>query len=177
MILYLEQKNGWYYMASDDTKTVNKVNMDDGKSFGEKIVAVLLCIHRTNVRTVVTIPAKIKSFVLRKINDYKNKPKRTEMNKVYVLVGYTTKQNVDNRYNDEHFLISVRRVLLILISILLLFITIKWLTPQLKFDQMKQIFGIQNVEDMTSNDPFSNESAPTISSESMLVLDNEEQGG
>lgn len=162
-------------MASDDTKTMNKVRDTEDESFGTKIASVFGCIHRTNVRTVVNIPTKIKSFFLRKINDYKNKPKRTEINKVYVLVGYTTKQNVDNRYNDEHFLISIRRILLILIFILLLFITVKWLTPQLKFEQLKQIFGIQSAEDMTSNDPFMGETTETDESNGMLTLDNDAQ--
>ena len=162
-------------MASDDTKTMNKVRDTEDESFGTKIASVFGCIHRTNVRTVVNIPTKIKSYFLRKINDYKNKPKRTEINKVYVLVGYTTKQNVDNRYNDEHFLISIRRILLILIFILLLFITVKWLTPQLKFEQLKQIFGIQSAEDMTSNDPFMGETTETDESNGMLTLDNDAQ--
>ena len=160
-------------MASNDTKTMNKIPNDHDESFGSKIASIFACIHRTNVRTIVNLPSKVKNLIARKINDYKNKPKRTELNKVYVLVGYTTKQNIDNRYNDEHFLISIRRVLLIIIFVLILCITIKWLTPQVKFDQLKQIFGIENVDEMTSNDPFSSETAPTGTSESLLTLDNE----
>ncbi len=161
-------------MASNDTKTMNKIPGDNNESFGSKIASVFSCIHRTNVRTITNLPSKVRNLIARKINDYKNKPKRDEINKVYVLVGYTTKQNIDNRYNDEHFLISIRRVLLIIIFILILAITIKWLTPQVKFDQLKQIFGIENVDEMTSNDPFSNESSPTDTSETMLTIDNEE---
>lgn len=160
-------------MASDNTKNMNRVREMEDESFGEKIASIFGCIHRTNVRTIVNIPTKVKSFVLRKVNDYKNKPKRTEINKVYVLVGYTTKQNVDNRYNDEHFLISIRRILLLLIFILLLFITVKWLTPQLKFDQLKQIFGIQSADEMTSNDPFAEETTETDESSELLTLEND----
>lgn len=161
-------------MASEETKIKTKIPNNPDETFGEKVKSVFLCIHRTNVRTVVNLPAKVKSLILRKINDYKNKPKRTEINKVYVLVGYTTKQNIDNRYNDEHFMIALRRCLLIIISILLLFITIEWLTPKIKIDEFKQIFGIEDVDEMTSNDPFG-ELKESEESE-LLTLDNENAG-
>lgn len=133
------------------SKPINKSSVVSEENF---FVSVLSCIHRTNMRFFMNLPNRIKNFVIRKINEYKNKPKRTEINKVYVLVGYTTKQNVDNRFNNEHLMIVLRRLLLIFIFVLLLIITFNWIKPLIVVDQYKQIFGIESVDDITSNDPF-----------------------
>ncbi|MCQ2467141.1 MAG: hypothetical protein MJ166_06440 [Clostridia bacterium] len=128
-------------------------------------VSVLSCIHRTNVRFFMNLPLRFKNFVIRKYNDYKNKPKRTEINKVYVLVGYTTKKNLDNRFNSEHLMIVFRRILLIFIFLLLLIITLNWIRPLIEVDQYKQVFGVENVDDITSNDPFYSELDSSTSNE------------
>lgn len=124
-------------------------------------VSIVSCIHRTNVRFFVNLPHRIKNYIIRKYNDYKNKPKRKEINKVYVLIGYTTKQNIDNKYNEEHLMIVFRRFLLGVIFVLLLIITLNWVKPLINLEQYKQIFGIESVEEITSNDPFEVDGQPT----------------
>lgn len=148
--------------SNKSSKPKNRNNSSSYVSDENFIVSVLSCIHRTNIRFITNLPTRIKGYFLRKINEYKNQPKRTEINKVYVLVGYTTKQNIDNRFNDEHLMIFFRRFLLIIIGILLLIIAIQWIRPLIVVDQYKQIFGIESVEEMTSNDPF-NDNADTAS--------------
>lgn len=127
----------------------NKLSSEDNL-----FVSIVSCIHRTNVRFIVNLPHRIKNYIIQKYNNYKNKPKRNEMNKVYVLIGYTTKQNIDNKYTEEHLMIVFRRFLLGFIFVLLLLITLNWIKPLINVDQYKQIFGIESVDEITSNDPF-----------------------
>ena len=51
-------------------------------------------------------------------------------------------------------MIIIRRGLLLLIFVLLLFITINSILPYIKTDQYTQMFGISSVDEMTENDPF-----------------------
>lgn len=125
---------------------------------------------RATVKFFREIPTKVKSRFVLKINEFKSRPKRTEMNKIYVLVGYTTKQHVENKYRTEHMLITVRRVLLIIILLELFLITINKVVPLVDFSQYQNIFGISSIDDMTNNDPFTNESKETESS--IINIDN-----
>lgn len=163
-------------MSSEERNNINNGN-NSNESIGTKIASFFICIHRANVRYFKNLPTKIKSLILRKINDIQNKPKRTEINKVYTLVGYTTKQNIDNKYNDEHLLITLRKALLVIIFVMILFIGFEWLIPQVNFDQAKQIFGISNVEEMTNNDPFTLENKGDTRPTDLLTLDNETTQG
>ena len=114
-------------------------------------------VARTTVRYFKNLPNKIRDYIKRKVNEYKRRPPRKEANKVYVLVGYTTKKNLDNRFNSEHLMIVFRRILLVFIFLLLLIITLNWIRPLIEVDQYKQVFGVENVDDITSNDPFYSE--------------------
>ena len=163
-------------MSSEERNIKNK-GKDNEETIGGRIASVFGCIHRANIRFFVSIPTKVKSLVLRKINDYRSKPKREDINKVYVLVGYTTKQNIDNKYNDEHLMISLRRALLVIIFVMLLFIGFKWLIPKINFEQAKQIFGIQSMEEMTNNDPFEFKQTEETAESELLTLENEEIQG
>ncbi|MBO4636787.1 MAG: hypothetical protein J5685_06540 [Clostridiales bacterium] len=117
------------------------------------------CIGRTTWRFVRNIPNRIINLVKRKINDYKRKPKRTDINKVYVLVGYTTRKHIEHRYNSEKYMMIIRRGLLLIIMILLIFISIDSILPYIRVDEYKQMFGVGSAEDMTSNDPFNSVAA------------------
>jgi len=114
------------------------------------------CIGRTTVRYFRNLPNKVVNYAKRKINEYKRKPPREDINKVYVLVGYTTKSHIDARYNAERFMIILRKGLLILIFVLILLISFKSVLPYVDVDQYKSMFGIGDVEEMTQNDPFAN---------------------
>jgi hypothetical protein len=60
-------------------------------------------------------------------------------------------------------MIIIRRGLLLLIFVLLLFITINSILPYIKTDQYTQMFGISSVDEMTENDPFiGNDDEPDI---------------
>lgn len=119
------------------------------------------CIFRTTWRFFRNLPNRVLNLIKRKINDYRRKPKRTEINKVYVLVGYTTKKHIMRRYQAEKNMMIIRRGLLLIIMILLLFISIDSIIPYIKVDEYKQMFGVGSAEDMTSNDPFDSVLSPT----------------
>lgn len=154
-------------MKSSSANNSNRPVQSSVVSEENFFVSVLSCIHRTNIRFITNLPGFIKSFIIRKYNDYKNKPKRKDINKVYVLIGYTTKQNLDNRFMNEHLMIVFRRILLIVIFVLLMIITFKTIKPYIVVDQYKQIFGIESVEDMTSSDPF--EEDQTNGNEKLII--------
>lgn len=150
--------------------------MQNGKnkngSFFDNILGTLsgICgsVARTTVRFFKNLPGRVVNFVKRKINEYKRKPPREDINKVYVLVGYTTKKHIDARYNRERELMVLRRGLLIIIFVLILLISFKTFVPYINVDQYKNMFGIGDVDELTENDPFANNavSVPTVVMES-----------
>ncbi len=109
---------------------------------------------RATLRYIRNIPSKVRNFFVRKIREYRNRPPRKDINKVYVLVGYTTKKLVDDKFNAERHMIILRRGLLIIIFVLLMVITLSRVLNVVKFDDMKQIFGISGWSEVVSNDPF-----------------------
>lgn len=146
----------------------------DTFNFADNIVIktlkmIFASMGRATLKFFREIPAKVKSYCVLKINEYKSRPKRTEMNKIYVLVGYTTKQHVENKYRTEHLLITVRRVLLMIILLEMLLISINKIVPLVDFSQYQNILGISSIDDMTNNDPFTTEIKETESS--MISID------
>ncbi|MBR6880536.1 MAG: hypothetical protein IKN14_05605 [Clostridiales bacterium] len=124
--------------------------------FRDFIAGVCMSVFRTTVRYFKNIPHRIKFFVKKKINEYKRKPKRKDINRVYVLVGYTSRKNVDARYNAERYMMILRRGLLILILVLLLFISLNKILPMINSEQYETMFGIGSVDKLTEEDPFEN---------------------
>lgn len=150
--------------------------MQNGKnkngSFFDNFLGTLsgICgsVARTTVRFFKNLPGRVVNFVKRKINEYKRKPPREDINKVYVLVGYTTKKHIDARYNRERELMVLRRGLLIIIFVLILLISFKTFVPYINVDQYKNMFGIGDVDELTENDPFADNAVtvPTVVMES-----------
>jgi len=122
--------------------------------FIEKVQGVFKSVVRTTVSVFVNLPSRSKNYYNRKIAEYKRKPKRDSANKVYVLVGYTTKTHIDSKHNAERNMIILRWGLLTLIFVLLFFITIDRIEPYINVNQYLDMFGIGSVDDATRNDPF-----------------------
>ncbi|MCQ2516783.1 MAG: hypothetical protein MJ094_07970 [Saccharofermentans sp.] len=123
-------------------------------SFVDTIKAIFGSVVRTTVSVFVNIPSRSKNYFNRIIAEYKRKPKRNSANKVYVLIGYTTKQHIDSKHNAERNMIILRRGLLALIFILIFFILLNRITPYININQYFDMFGITSVDDVTRNDPF-----------------------
>ncbi|MBR2551146.1 MAG: hypothetical protein IKE92_14310 [Clostridiales bacterium] len=121
---------------------------------GNALLDFLGCSYRATVRLFKGLPSRFSSFVKRKIKEYKNRPKRTDISRVYVVVGYTTKKRVDEKFNAERRMMIIRRGLLILIFILILFIAADRLTGMINYGEMAQIFGIDSWKQVVENDPF-----------------------
>ena len=75
---------------------------------------------------------------------------------MYVVVGYTTKKRVDEKFNAERRMMIIRRGLLILIFLLILFIAADRFTGLINYGEMAQIFGIESWDEVVENDPFEN---------------------
>ena len=105
-----------------------------------------------------TLPSRISSKIKEKIAQKKRMPKRKSIHKVYVLVGYTTKEYVNRKYRKERILLIIRRILVACIILIILIMAYRWIVLQLDTDEYKQMIGIDDIEDLTKNDPFASES-------------------
>jgi len=112
------------------------------------------CSYRATVRLIKGLPGRFVSFVKRKVKEFRNRPKRTDISRVYVVVGYTTKKRVDEKFNAERRMMIIRRGLLILIFLLIIFIAINRFTEMINYGELAQIFGVDSFEDVIENDPF-----------------------
>lgn len=119
---------------------------------------------RATVRVVKSIPRRIYGRIRRIWREFRDRPPRKDISRVYVVVGYTTKKHVDERYNAERRMMILRRGLLALIFFLLLFIVFDRTLSVMNFSEMKQMFGFSSWTDLMKNDPFSDQrvTEPTI---------------
>jgi hypothetical protein len=94
---------------------MNKDKVRDNKSFAKKITDISGSVVRTTVKFFKNLPSRAENYIRRRVTEYKRKPKRDGVNKVYVLVGYATKEHIDAKHNAERNLIILNRGLLIII--------------------------------------------------------------
>ena len=142
-------------MSENNEKDIDSYLSDAGGRFTASVQGFIGSSYRATIRFFKSLPWRIKRVFVRKINEIKSRPERKDIRKVYVLVGYTTKEAVDAKYNAERQLIMIRRGLLALILLLLVFISIDRLINLADFGEISHIFGIESIDDITENDPFS----------------------
>jgi uncharacterized membrane protein len=118
------------------------------------IKRVAICIFRTTVRYIRNIPSRVRNKYLRWKNLRKRMPQRKTKSKVYVLIGYTSKQHVDRRYRAIKVQNMIRKILVLLIVVLFIMILFKWIDPLRNSEQYKQMMGISDMKDLTKVDPF-----------------------
>lgn len=121
------------------------------------IAGVFSSIFRTTVRYIRNIPSKILNLYRRRKKEHERMPKRTSANKVYILIGYTTKKNVDKKYRREKYLYRFRGIMVFAIIIILLIMIYRAVTPMLDASEYKQMLGIEKIEKMAEKDPFETE--------------------
>ena len=112
---------------------------------------------RTTVNFFKNLPDSIRNRVKAKVAEHRRMPKRKSIHKVYVLVGYTTKEYVDKKYRKERSLLIIRKVLIAGIVILVLIMTYRWISPKLDYSEYKQMVGINKFNELTQSDPFATE--------------------
>ena len=137
-------------LNQDDRNTVTPAGFGKTSAIGE----FFGCSYRATVRLFKSLPSRVVNSIKRKIKEYRNRPKRTDISRVYVVVGYTTKKRVDEKFNAERRMMIIRRGLLILIFILILFIAVDRITGLVNYGEMAQIFGIDSWDEVVENDPF-----------------------
>lgn len=121
------------------------------------------CSYRATVRLFKGLPNRVVNSVKRKIKEYRNRPKRTDISRVYVVVGYTTKKRVDEKFNAERRMMIIRRGLLALIFVLILFIAINRFTEMINYGELSQIFGVDSWDEVVENDPFADRTTQSTS--------------
>ncbi len=122
---------------------------------GDKLSAFWGSSVRATVRLIKNIIPRGISLIRRRIHEIKNRPQRKDISKVYVLVGYTTKKHVDDKFNAERRMIILRRGLLTLIFVLLMFIAVNRFISAVNYGELSQMFGFDSITDFVKNDPFS----------------------
>jgi|GEM_PF-4602321 len=128
-------------------------------------------ILRTTRRAFKNLIPSIRNKYRRWRNERNRLPKRTTRSKAYLLVGYTTKEHIDKRYRAMKTQNIIRVVLLISLLVLTMYILQKWLNPFGNTDELKQIIGIEGIDELTEEDPFSKSG----NAENILVKDNNVQ--
>ena len=139
----------------------NNLSPSAGKS--SVVLDFLGCSYRATVRLIKGLPARIINYVKRKIKEYRNRPKRTDISRVYVVVGYTTKKRVDEKFNAERRMMIIRRGLLVLIFLLIIFIAVDRFTGIINYGELSQIFGIDSWNEVVENDPFADRTSESTS--------------
>ena len=143
--------------------------ISSGSMKNSAVLDFLGCSYRATVRLIKGLPSRFVAFVKRKIKEYRNRPKRTDISRVYVVVGYTTKKRVDEKFNAERRMMIIRRGLLVLIFLLIIFIAVDRFTGIINYGELSQIFGIEEWGQVVENDPFADrttESTPPVATES-----------
>lgn len=123
------------------------------------VVGFFAFIGRTTWKFFKDLPTKIRNKINEKIAEKRRMPKRKSIHKVYVLVGYTTKEYVDRKYRKERALLIIRKILVAAIVIILIMMVYRWFMPQLDTDEYKQMIGINELNELTESDPFATESS------------------
>ncbi|MBP5493202.1 MAG: hypothetical protein J6Y08_10210 [Clostridiales bacterium] len=126
------------------------------------IVGFFCFLGSTTVKFFKNLPVQIRNKFKEKINERRRMPKRKSIHKVYVLVGYTTKEYVDRKYRKERTLLIIRKVLVAAILILVVVMVYRWIMPQLDTEEYKQMIGINDIDDLTSSDPFATETTNAV---------------
>ena len=147
----------------------NTDSISSTSNMSSLVLDFLGCSYRATVRLIKGLPSRFLAFVKRKIKEYRSRPKRKDISRVYVVVGYTTKKRVDEKFNAERRMMIIRRGLLILIFILVLLIAVDRLTGAINYGELSQIFGIEELGQVVENDPFADrttESTPPVIPES-----------
>ena len=124
------------------------------RHLGLTISDVITSMGRSTVRFIKNIPHQISNEYKRRINEYRRRPRRKTPNRVYSLVGYTTKAYVDSKYRMARVLRLIRTSLALAIILFVLIMIVKSILPVLDPKNYKQIFGINDFTQLTENDPF-----------------------
>ena len=119
---------------------------------------------RATVRLFKSIPSRIFGRIRKIWRDYRDRPPRKDISRVYLVVGYTTKKYVEERDNAER-----RNQYQLLFSedqrfFLLLFIVLDRSLSAFNYGEHKQMFGFSSWTELLKNDPFSErkETEPTV---------------
>lgn len=111
-------------------------------------------IFRTTARFLRNMLPRVRNKYLRYRNEKKRMPKRKTKSRVYLLAGYTTKAHVDRRYTAIKVQHLIRKILLLCILIVIVVILYKWINPLGNTTELKQIVGIEKIDELAREDPF-----------------------
>ena len=157
-------------MRSENEAWDDELDDSDAGTLLTSIIGFFRFLGRTTVQYFRNLPNEIRNKVKAKIAEHRRMPKRKSISKVYVLVGYTTKEYVDQKYRKERILLNIRRILVAAIIILILIMTYRWIMPKIDTNEYKQMVGIEEIDDLTQSDPFATETTKEdIAPESQAV--------
>ena len=147
--------------VNQEDRNSDIIQAGNGKS--NAVLDFLGCSYRATVRLIKGLPSRFVNYFKRKIKEYRNRPKRTDISRVYFVVGYTTKKRVDEKFNAERRMMIIRRGLLVLIFLLIIFIAVDRFTGVINYGELSQIFGIDSWDEVVENDPFADKTSESTS--------------
>jgi len=143
------------------------------QSFSQKLQLLGKSIYIATLLFFKNIPSVIKNRWQRYWNEKKRLPKRKTKSRVYVLVGYTSKEKVDKRYRSMKIQKLIKGFLIIGILVISMILLYRAFSPEFDFASYQQMFGIEKLDDLTEKDPFEGiavvpQVTPTVSTESKV---------
>ena len=124
----------------------------------EKILIVLNNLWRAfYISTLLffkNLPTKILNRFEGYINDRKRMPKRKTKHRVYILIGYTSKEKVDRRYRSVKIQKLISTFLILGIVLIFLVLVYRVINPKLDYDGYKQMIGVNDFDELIKKDPF-----------------------
>jgi hypothetical protein len=111
-------------------------------------------IYRATAMYAKNIPHRISNFYKQKLGERSRMPKRRSVNRVYVLIGYTTKEHIDKKFRKEKLMYYLRSMLIIAIIVILIILALNAVIPIIESTEYRQMLGIEDIAKMTEKDPF-----------------------
>lgn len=118
------------------------------------LAGLLGSIYRATTMYAKNIPHRISNLYKRKMGERSRMPKRSSVNRVYVLIGYTTKEHVDNKFRKEKLMYYLRYTLIFAIIVILIILAFHTVIPIIETTEYRQMLGIEDIAKMTEKDPF-----------------------
>ena len=129
---------------------------------GRMIQGLSVSLLRTTLQYFRNIPSRIINCFRTRMNERKRLPRRNRPNRIYVLVGYTTQAQIDRKFRNEKFAHNIRNFLIFCVVLIIIILSYRSIIPFIDSEQYKQMLGIEDVGEMTKNDPFEADSSDKV---------------
>ena len=142
------------------------------------LINIFRAIFVSTILYFKNLPAQILNRWERYMNDRKRMPKRKSKHRVYVLIGYTSKEKIDQRYRSLKIQKMITTLLIVGIVLIFFVLVYRVINPKIDVDAYRQMIGVNDFDDLVKKDPFEIAGATieSDSSEVNIVIVTQESG-